>query len=529
MNALEAIKGGNLEPITEVDPWFWAYYNKLKLGSGEFDLPGNEFQPGWMQSTAKRKVARKATQMTLTESEVIDSLHGCIHGIYPKGVLYLFPTRNDVTDFSSARFKPLITENNRTIGRHVKDTNRENLKRVGSGFLYFRSGHVTGATLKGIPVDKCVFDEYDEMGQAVRGMAIKRMARSDVQKETYLANPTLTDYGTDKIYEDESDRQIWEIRCQKCGKYSCLETEFPNSLERLSNGKVIRLCPKCRDRELCTRHGQWVPRNPKRTEWMEGYWISHLNNSFMDPKGILDTYENLSSMKPYDVGNFWNLTMGVGYVDAANRLSVEQVLALCSTDGIPVRDEGPCAMGIDQGNDISVVIGNPEGKIIYLGVHAEWEDLDPLVRDFNVTSCVVDALPEKRNARAFAERHKGQVYLNYYSEHQKGSYAWDEKEFIVKCNRTESLDASHKLAADGLVEFPKLCEITELFAEHMHNVAKKLEEDEETGSKRYVYIKLGDDHFRHAFNYWAMAASVIGSRLFDDSTFNDLPDGMREN
>jgi hypothetical protein len=36
-------------------------------------------------------------------------------------------------------------------------------------------------------------------------------------------------------------------------------------------------------------------------------------------------------------------------------------------------------------------------------------------------------------------------------------------------------------------------------------MAKKLEEDEETGSKRYVYVKLGPDHFRHALNYEAMA------------------------
>ena len=45
----------------------------------------------------------------------------------------------------------------------------------------------------------------------------------------------------------------------------------------------------------------------------------------------------------------------------------------------------------------------------------------------------------------------------------------------------------------------------EEFALHLHNVAKKLEEDEETGSKRYVYVKLGADHFRHAFNYEVMA------------------------
>jgi hypothetical protein len=61
---------------------------------------------------------------------------------------------------------------------------------------------------------------------------------------------------------------------------------------------------------------------------------------------------------------------------------------------------------------------------------------------------------------------------------------------------------------------PKECEITGEFAKHLHNVAKKLEEDEETGSKRYVYVRLGPDHFRHAFNYEAMARQNSPNLLF---------------
>ncbi len=526
-NLTAKAKSIDYEAIAEVDPWVWAYHYHMKLASGYFGLDGNEFQNGYMQSTAQRKCVRKATQMGFTEAEVIDSLHGCIYGRYPKGVLYLFPTRNDVTDFSAARFKPLITENPYAIGRYVRDTNRENLKKVGGGLIYFRSGFVAGATLKSIPVDKVDFDEFDEMSMAARGLAIKRMARSEVQKETYLANPTLPDYGVDKIYEEESDRRTWEIKCSKCGKHSSLERYFPpgepgkhvECLERLKDGRVIRLCPKCRDRELYTRDGVWVARNPERTEYMEGYWISHLNNILTNPKEILDRYELLDTLKPFEVAQFWNLDIGIGYVDAANRLSVEQVLALCGTDGIPTKDIGPCSMGVDQGNDIHVVIGKrlpDKGKIVYVGVHKDWEELDPLMDHFNVSCCVVDALPEQRNARAFAGRHEGSVYLNYYNEHQKGAYNWNSKDYIVMCNRTESLDASHKEIMEEAVILPKQCDPVQLFARQLHNVAKKLEEDEESGSKRYVYIKLGDDHQRHAYNYEVMARGMVGEALIPD-------------
>ncbi len=181
-------------------------------------------------------------------------------------------------------------------------------------------------------------------------------------------------------------------------------------------------------------------------------------------------------------------------------------------------DDGPCFMGVDQGKDLHVVIGKRTpglaGQTVHLGIYKDWEELDRLMRNFYVSRCVVDALPETRNARAFAERHKGKVYLNYYNERQKGSYAWNERDLIVQVNRTESLDASHKEIQDKTIVLPKECEITRIFAQHCHNIAKKLEEDEETGSKRYIYVKLGADHFRHAFNYECIARSFSAGSFF---------------
>jgi hypothetical protein len=136
------------------------------------------------------------------------------------------------------------------------------------------------------------------------------------------------------------------------------------------------------------------------------------------------------------------------------------------------------------------------------------------MKNFNVTRAVVDALPETRNARAFAERHKGRVFLNFYQEHQKGRYAWNEKDLTVSCNRTESLDSSHNEILTGRIVLPKECEVVLEFAQHLHNVAKRLDEDEETGSKRYVYVRLGPDHFRHALNYEAMARGKDSGSIF---------------
>ena len=42
------------------------------------------------------------------------------------------------------------------------------------------------------------------------------------------------------------------------------------------------------------------------------------------------------------------------------------------------------------------------------------------------------------------------------------------------------------------------------------------EEGEETGAKRYVYIKLGLEHFRHDFNYECMARRAFADTLFPE-------------
>ena len=369
--------------------------------------------------------------------------------------------------------------------------------------------------LKSVPVDRIVFDEYDEMEPAMVDLALERLSHSTVKEEIYLSTPSIPDYGIDALYRN-SDQRVWMIRCQACGADTCLEETFPDCLVELPDGRVIRACMKCK-REIHPQDGRWVARRPSLSHELVGWWISQLNSLFVDPQKILDLYRNPPGGRLQEV---YNSKLARAYIEATNRLSIEEVLALCGSEGIASSSPGPCSMGVDQGRDLHVVIGkagtSKPGRILHLGVYRDWTELDHLMKVFNVFRCVVDALPETRNARTFAQKFKGKVYLSYYNEHQKGSYAWNERELIVSCNRTESLDASHNEIMLARVILPKECEIPRTFAEHLHNVAKKLEEDEETGAKRYVYVRLGDDHFRHAFNYECMARGTFANCLFPE-------------
>lgn len=487
---------------------FHEWVKGVILDGRQFTYDRHEYLIEPYQDFHPHQAEIKSTQMGLTSKAMLRCMHGSRYGMY-RGILYLFPSKSDVTDFSKGRISSLI-DDNPEIESWIKETDAANIKRIWNTFLYMR-GMKSRVGLKSVPADFIVFDELDEAPQNAVDMAYERMAHSEHKHQLKLSNPTLPDYGIDKVFQ-LSDQRFWLIRCDKCRHYTDLVGAFPKKpnedvpvLIRNKEGRVIRACEKCHS-ELNPSNGQWVAKYPQNID-VRGYQYSQLWSHFVDPGEILHIYRTTDN-----ITDLYNLKIGIAYVEAENRLSIQDVLRLCSDYRIQSEDNGPCTMGIDQGKGLHVVIGKRD-RLLHLGVYKDWEDMDPLMRNFHVKRCVVDALPETRAARKFAERHKGRVWLNYYNIHQKGSYAWNEKEFIVQCNRTESLDASHNQVLRGKVIFPsEQSDIMHQFAEHLHNVAKRLEEDEETGSKRYVYLKLGPDHFRHAFNYETMA------RQFEDPT-----------
>jgi hypothetical protein len=479
----------------------------IALDGKPFTYERHEYLIGPYMDDHPHQVELKAAQMGLTSKAMLKTVYKARYGAY-RGILYLFPNKTDVTDFAKGRIDPLIDENPETIAKWLSDTDAANIKRIWNCYLYLR-GMTSRVGLKSIPIDFIVFDELDEAPQNAVDMAMERMGHSEIREVLKLSNPTLPDYGIDRAFQ-ETDQRYWLLKCEKCGEYTCLEDTFPDCLLE-TGGRVIRACRKC-EAELNPSIGQWVAKRPGVTD-KRGYHYSQLFSHFVAPAEILHQFRTTNNLT-----DFYNLKIGIAYVEATNRLAIQEVIALCGDDGIENQDLGPCSMGVDQGKDLHVVIakrhGQKAGKIVHLGIYKEWEELDRLIRNFHVSHCVVDALPETRNARAFAERHKGKVFLNYYNEHQKGAYAWDEKKRIVSCNRTESLDASHREITDQSLILPRDSEIVRTFADHLHNVAKKIEEDEDTGSKRYIYVKLGPDHFRHALNYEAMARQYSAAGFF---------------
>jgi len=496
-------------------PAHWATFSKLKLVGSEFQVYGHEYQVEILEDETRLQCARKATQTTFSESYILKCLHQLIHSRLPRGILYLMPTADDVTDFSASRFQPLIKDNPETIGQYINDTNRANLKRIMNAYLYFRGAKLSqtiqsslksSTKLKAIPVDGCVFDELDEMDQNAIGLARGRMAHSDVKFEWYLGNPTIPDYGIDRIYEKQSDRRVWMIRCQACNTETCLELEFPECLVRQASGKVYRACKKCK-RPIHPRHGRWVARNPDRE--MTGRWISHLSSIYNDPTQILDTWES----PDLDKQNFHNIVLGLPYIPVENRLTPAHIYATCTMDPQLGAHPGPCAAGIDVGRENNIVIAfkptNHTARIVKIARLTNFNDIYDLLERFHVKCLVIDALPEQRKVREFISNLSYEAFACYYQEHQKGDINWRSQEQEARVNRTEVCDATHEIFISGRISTPRKSEEVDLFVRQMCNIAKTLETNEKTGSSEYRYRELGPDHYRHAMNYCYMALSRI--------------------
>jgi hypothetical protein len=490
----------------------WAV-RKIRLDGRPFSFVGHEYLRAIYDDTAPHLVLSKAAQIGGTSWAILRAIHSCILGL---NVMYFFPTRTDVLDFGRSRVNPLL-QDNPFLRKLMTDTDTVGLKRIGDAHLYLR-GMQSSVGMKSVPADLVVFDELDESEPQAKAMARERLGHSDYKRIIELSNPSLPDYGIDEAYQ-KSDQRHWTIRCDACGTWAALDKEFPAKLGQevrilrvLPDGRVIRACPNC-ESELDVAAGEWVADFPSRP--IHGYRISQLFSSKIDPAEILGEYR--TTRYP---DRFYNLKIGVAWADLERRLDAASVLSLCTDEPFAEgagKDSVWHSMGVDTGRALHVVIqrtesfGNNPERIVYIGECHEFSELDRLMKQFDVGTCVIDGLPETHATREFAKRHDRKVHLCFFQEGQRGEPKWDSPAHQVVVNRTEALDASRRAIREKLVLLPRRQPLVETFAQHLTCDAKVLDEDEDTGIKRYRYIKTGVNHFSLAFTYSWLASQMNSS------------------
>lgn len=519
-------------------PAYWADFSKIVLANGDvFNFKDREYQIEVMGSGSRVIVVEKATGLGFSEIFILRTLWGCIFGRYKQGVLYLFPNDDDMQEFSKSRFGPLIKSNRLTIGKYVKSagvksTDTAGLKRIGSSSLFMSGARLTqtvggdvqqkeSAALRSKQVDCVVCDERDLMDDDVEDKARGRMGNSEVKEEVYISNPTIPDIGIDKKY-NESDQRMWFVRCG-CGEWNCPDEVFPDYIGVGPDGRGHCVCRKCgkplvpdnlfpltmEDIKNGKSNRQWVAKRPD-VKGIAGYRLSHLNSSKNDPYQILLKYRDLTD-NGGNIADFYKLVLGLPYIAAEDKLQLNVVLGCCGQEIMPFSHNGPCAMGVDVGKIKHVVIGTRTGserfEILKVAQVSGWNDIHDLAKRFNVRSAVLDIRPYEDEVRRFQKEERFRVFLCEYAESTALGTVYNDHTGIVKVNRTEIFDSTHRLFSKGLVKLPRECPDVKEFALQCCNTAKVLETNKKSGTSIYRYKKLGDEHYRNALNYFYLAAS----------------------
>jgi len=166
-----------------------------------------------------------------------------------------------------------------------------------------------------------------------------------------------------------------------------------------------------------------------------------------------------------------------------------------------------------------------------------FDELDELMVRFRVHLAAIDRLPERRLARAFAERHAGRVYLVAYDPTARPrSDDWfrlDEDARFVTVRRLEAIDemmASFRAQRNLLP-----LDLPDQYVAHLRSLVRVRTADP-FGNERVVYQATGPDDFAHAETYDLVAGLLWRiRRLAEDLSretlvgLDDLVDFKRSN
>lgn len=524
-----------------LDAPYWAWVRKLEIDGRPYDLKGRSYQAEIMRYRTEdgkvktHEVIRKGSQIGITMCKVIEIAHGALYGHYPQGIIYYFPSQRAVEHFSTTRFKPFI-QDNEFVKKYVNDINAVSIRRIGKTNVNFFGLSATvriggeakdSNAVRSTPADWLLIDENDMVDPAMKNQVNQRLGNSTIGRRTDLGTPKLPDDGIDLLYNG-SDMRRWQIKCSGCGKYTCMESEFPNCIG-LRDGVGFARCVHC-GKEIYRSDGTWVSDWPKRD--VVGYWASQLLNPNRNLANVLKEYENPEAYGTNEA-EFQRTVMGLPYVSAEDRLSESDVYACCCGDQMAYSHDGPCAAGWDVGpNALHVVIGHNinsnRRRIVRVARVPDFPALHDLLSRYNIKCGVGDAQPEVHAMRDFQKNENFAVHLCYYSEFLKTFDSWNQDTGIVNVNRTEVFDATHRMTTSpGVLMIPRVCEEIKVFAHQMTCAAKVLEDDK-SGGKVYRYRKVGDkqDHYRNALNYFYLACKKTGLLKTDKRKHNVTQQNM---
>ena len=513
-------------------------------------FPGNysfKYHP-WCEeihdSSASFNTIMKAAQLGLTEVAINRSFYTI--DVLKRDVLYVLPTALNASDFSKSRFNTALLHSD-YLKTLFTDTNTVGLKQAGGINLYIR-GSRGDSNLKSIPVSVLILDEADEMDQRAIWLALERLSGQVHKFVLSLSTPTIPKFGIHKLYL-QGTQEHYFFKCPRCSRLT--ELIFPECLElcgeTITDPDVKRSYLKCKECNGRLEHEE-KPEFLKEARWVStvkveedhrSFYINQLYSYTVSPGELALAYFRGVGDEAAMV-EFHNSKQGLPYIPDGGQVTEEEIDNAVrhyfkEQQRPDIGTERTIVMGVDQGKWNHVVIVEylmSGGEDINSGTTAkllyetklpgdDFTHLDGLMREWQIKMCVIDADPQINDARRFARRFPGYVYLCRYRAGQIGKEITVAEEDggapVATVDRTNWLDASVGRWHSNRITIPADTSLE--FKDHIKALVRTYEKNTQ-GNPVAIYLSTGPDHFSHAFNYaeiaLPMAAGIVSGADIDE-------------
>jgi len=492
---------------------------------GNWSFKRHPWARGMHDCTAEKMVGQKGAQLCFTEVALNKSYFKIdVHG---DSVLYVMPTSNDASDFSTARFDPAL-ELSPHLSKLFSDVKNIGHKRAGSANMFLR-GSRSRSQLKSIPVSFVAIDELDEMVQENIALIFERMSGQLTKQAFLLSTPTIEDFGINKEFKASSQDHFF-FNCPRCSKMTqlifpeCLIITADDYTDESIRDSYLQ-CKECKgklvheDKHEYLGKGQWVSEFTNRI--VRGFHVNQLYSATVKPYEIAISYlrghENTG-----DEQEFWNSKMGLPHEPEGARISDSDLTSCTSSFKMLDCAVGNCivTMGVDVGSSIDYEITEfrlersggdvsdaAMGKLLTTGSVKHFEDLDKLMRRYKVHYCVIDANPERRKSLEFAQRFWGHVKCCFYARgiSSKSITIHPADQHTISVDRTSWLDLSLGRIRNNRMGLP--VDTPMAYKTQLKNLVRIIKFDS-VGNPVASYVKTGPDHFAHARNYCEIALQL---------------------
>ena len=503
--------------------WWLAVNHHRTHRAVPLDFKRNKFQVSILKDNSQKQSYCKSVKCGVSELLIVKVM-GMVD--QAQSVFWVLPDQELRNRFVGERVNPTIQEVPRYIEYRKRAARRtptegaaadaKSLKQLGNAAITFVSSQSKHQMREAV-ADWLIVDELDECDQGNLILAVDRLGFSEIRGEIRVGNPSIEGFGIDAVYK-ASDRKRWYIQCAHCSEWQPLDW-YKNVVRAIGDDEyelrspeyevLCRRCAKLLDR---LGDGEWVAEYPKRDE--SGYHISQLFSGARTIKEMFN-YFQAGLIDEAAMQHFCNSVLGIGYHAKGAKLYHDLLLRIVGTH--PQLHVGTdCLIGVDPGKEIHIVILDPTGTQIVaiqvLSGDTKWAQLQDVLDAFEGVA-MMDCAYDTTKANEFQAANRGRVYLcDYRASKQVEYYAIDEDDMMVKVDRTQSMDKSHRMIISQKVTLPRdAAGIPGFFDQMCAPTRVPVQTKSKFGGVKHTFAWVEGsqpDHWRHAYSYANLLSDI---------------------